>query len=183
MNFTREQVTREQVTREQGLKSTNWSAVLVFILGFWLSGSLIIDLVVIPCLARAGMMSQAEFASAGYLIFGAFNRVELLCAALVVTGVLMLRQGHWFSRLQEGAALILSVVLLSVTLVSTYVLTPQMSGMGMQLDLFAANEPMSLTMMEMHGAYWALETFKAIAGLTLLAWCFRLTGLDLRKSF
>jgi len=36
------------------------------------------------------MMTQAGFATAGYLIFWNFNRIELLSAALVLTGVLVI---------------------------------------------------------------------------------------------
>jgi len=57
-------------------------------LGFWLSGSLILDWVILVCVF--GMMTQAGFATAGYLIFWNFNRIELLSAALVLTGVLVM---------------------------------------------------------------------------------------------
>jgi len=63
-------------------------------------------------------MTQAGFATAGYLIFWNFNRIELLSAALVLTGVLVisnnLRSANW-----RRSAIALSV-LLAISLVDTY---------------------------------------------------------------
>jgi hypothetical protein len=53
-------------------------------LGFWFSSSIILDWVIIPSLYVSGMMTQSGFASAGYLIFWNFNRIELVCAALIL---------------------------------------------------------------------------------------------------
>ena len=64
----------------------NWSATTMFALGFWLSSSLVFDCLVIPGLLSSGMMSQDGFATAGYTIFGTFNHIELICAALVLAG-------------------------------------------------------------------------------------------------
>jgi hypothetical protein len=60
-------------------------------LGFWLSGSLLLDFVIMPGLSAVGMMSQANAATVGYSLFWIFNRIELLCAALVLTSLLALR--------------------------------------------------------------------------------------------
>ena len=76
------------------LNRINWQTVVMFALGFWLSSSLLIDFLIIPGLSAAGMMTQEGFASAGYLIFGIFNRIELLCAALILTGFLVIRRNH-----------------------------------------------------------------------------------------
>ena len=45
----------------------NWSAIVLFALGFWLSASLLLDCVVIPGLLTSGMMNQEGFPSAGYV--------------------------------------------------------------------------------------------------------------------
>ena len=145
----------------------------MFALGFWLSGSLLLDSVIIPGLSAAGMMAQAGFASAGYLIFGIFNRIELLCAALVLTSFLAFRHHHYLTRKQETWSIPLSVVLLAIAIIYTYILTPQMSGMGLQLNQFASENTMSSAMISMHGGYWGLEIIKFFIGATLLRWCYR----------
>ncbi|MGC1248065.1 MAG: hypothetical protein WA865_17760, partial [Spirulinaceae cyanobacterium] len=117
-------------------KQVNWPAMIMFALGFWLSSSLLLDLVIIPSLSATGMMTQANFASAGYLMFGIFNRVELVCAALVLTSFLVLGRNHnYFSSDKQRWSIILSTLLLAITLTCTYFLTPQMSGLGLQLNL------------------------------------------------
>jgi hypothetical protein len=122
------------------------------------------------------MMSQAGFASAGYLIFGIFNRIELLCAALVLTGCLVLRFRHlipYYDLLQERLSIILSGLLVIIPLIYIYFLTPQMSGLGLQLNLFEVTSTMPPAMISLHEGYWLLEVIKFVAGVTLLRWCYR----------
>ncbi|MGF1481241.1 MAG: hypothetical protein ACFB4I_17455 [Cyanophyceae cyanobacterium] len=156
----------------RSLKSVNWSTVVMFALGFWLSSSLIIDTLIIPGLLAAGMMAQDGFASAGYLIFGVFNRVELLCAAVVLTGCFVLRRHHLFTHHQERWAILLSGTLLAVALIYTYILTPQISSLGLNLNLFEASRTMPTAMTSLHEVYWGLEVIKFMAGATLLRWCY-----------
>lgn len=151
----------------------NWSTVVMVVLGFWLSASLMIDLVILPSLSAAGMMSQAGFASAGYLLFGIFNHVELLCAAVVLSGFLAFRRNHTLIHLQEKWSIALATILLVIPLAYTYILTPQMSGLGLALDLFHPTELMSGAMVSFHESYWVLEVIKLLAGVTLLRWCYR----------
>ena len=158
---------------DRSLKQISWSTIVMFVLGFWLSASLMLDFVIIPSLSAAGMMSQAEFASAGYLLFGIFNRIELFCAALVLTSFLVFIRNHHLTNRQQSWSIILSVVLLAIALIYTYVLTPQMSGLGMQLNLFESSQTMSAAMISMHEGYWVLEVIKLLAGATLLRWCYR----------
>lgn len=161
---------------DRGFKPLNWSMLVMFVLGFWLSGSLILDLVIIPSLSAAGMMTQTGFASAGYLIFGIFNRIELLCAALVLTGFLALRNRHYFLNFDSSKELwsiVLSGLLVTIPLIYTYVLTPQMSSLGLSLNLFETTRTMSAAMISMHEGYWFLEVIKFLAGATLLRWCYR----------
>ncbi|MFM7353457.1 MAG: hypothetical protein ACKO1G_10510, partial [Microcystis aeruginosa] len=54
----------------------NWTTLAMVVLGFWLSASFVIDLIILPSLSVAGMMTQNGFASAGYLLFGIFNHLE-----------------------------------------------------------------------------------------------------------
>ena len=155
------------------LQRFNWPALVMFALGFWLSTSLLLDAVIIPGLSAAGMMNQGEFASVGYLIFGIFNRIELLCAALILSGFLVFRRHHALPQLQEGWSIGLAAILLAIPLIYTYILTPQMSGLGLQLNLFEAAYTMPPGMISLHEGYWLLEIIKFVAGLTLLRWCYR----------
>jgi hypothetical protein len=158
---------------DRSFQRINWSSLVMFALGFWLSTSLLLDAVIIPSLSAAGMMNQAGFASAGYLLFGIFNRIELVCAAIILTGFLVFRRHHSLSHLREGWSIALATVLLVIPLIYTYILTPQMSGLGLQLNLADTAQVMSPAMISMHGSYWFLEVVKFLAGLTLLRWCYR----------
>lgn len=162
---------------ETRLNRINWSTLTLVILGFWLSSSLVLDLVVIPGLAATGMTTQFGFASAGYLIFGIFNHIELLCAAIVLTSFLIFRRNHTLSHLQERWSVILAGILFAIALTYTYILTPQMSGLGLQLNLFVPTLEMPTPMLEMQFGYWLLEVLKFVAGTTLLRWCFNNTCL------
>ncbi|ARV58750.1 hypothetical protein BZZ01_08950 [Nostocales cyanobacterium HT-58-2] len=152
------------------LKRPIWQSIAILTLGFWLSASLFLDWVIMPSLYVSGMMTQASFASAGYVIFWNFNRIELLSAGLVLTSVLALynNKPKW-----SYSTIILSVLLLAITLVDTYFLTPQMSALGMGLNLFQTTAETPVSMDVLHGGYWILEAVKLVAGGTLLGWCWR----------
>ena len=154
------------------LKRPAWQTTVIFTLAFWLSSSLILDLVIMPGLYATGMMTQSGFATAGYSIFWIFNRIELLCAALVLTGLLVLKHNQNTSSQEGRRSVLLSLLLLAIAIIYTYVLTPQMSAMGMQLNLFEPTAtPAAMT--TMHGSYWILEALKLIGCGTLLGWCYR----------
>ena len=142
----------------------NWKTIALCALAFWLSGSLILDLVLMPTLYMTGMTSEPGFATAGYSMFGVFNRIELLCAAIALTGVLALRNhsqsiDHWTVPLAIG--------LLGIVMVYTYGLAPEMSALGLQLDLFSSSAEVPSAMNRMHFEYWVLELMK-LAGSGLL---------------
>lgn len=158
---------------QQGLNKINWPILVMFVLGFWLSASLVLDLVIMPSLSVSGMMATKGFASAGYLIFGIFNRIELLCAAVVLSGFLVFRRHHTLTHFHESWSVVLAGCLLTIALIYTYILTPYMSGLGLQLNLFDSINTMNESMIPMHWSYWVLEGCKLILGLTLLRWCFR----------
>jgi len=147
-----------------------WQNVVILTLGFWLSASVILDWVIMPSLYVSGMMTQSSFASAGYTIFWNFNRVELLCAGLVLTGVLAFSQSRssWQKKAIFGANL-----LVAIALVDTYLLTPEMSAIGLQLNWFEAISETPAQMDLLHGSYWVLEIAKLIIGGTLFAWCWK----------
>jgi hypothetical protein len=146
-----------------------WRSIVLATLAFWLSASLLLDFVIMPTMFATGMLVEPGFATAGYSLFGVFNRIELICAAVVLTGVLAsgyasaLRPSHWL--------LPLSVGLLGIGLVCTYRLTPVMSALGMELNWF---EPATVPalMNQMHAEYWLLELMKLVG-----------TGLLLRQFY
>ena len=150
-----------------------WQTIVLLTLGFWLSGSLILDWVIMPSLYVSGMMTQSGFATAGYLIFWNFNRIELLSAALVLTGVLVLGRTQLAATNWRRTAIVFSVLLLAASLIDTYFLTPQMCAAGLQLNLFESVAEIPATMSQLHAGYWVLEAVKLVAGGTLLGWCFR----------
>ena len=149
-----------------------WQTIVTLTLGFWLSGSLILDWVIMPSLYISGMMTQAGFATAGYLIFWNFNRIELLSAALVLTGMLAISRTHFDAKGRRGI-IVLSVLLLAASLIDTYFLTPQMCATGLQLNLFESSVEIPTTMSQLHAGYWVIEVVKLVAGGTLLSWCLR----------
>lgn len=164
-------------------KPINWSGIIMFVLGFWLSSSLLFDCVIIPSLLSSGMMNTPDFASASYFLFGIFNHIELLCAAVVLAGYLVFRYGdiakqgrlkpNRFAPQGTNKSVVIASILLVIALAYTYILTPQMSSMGMSLDQFASARIMPSSMTLMHIAYWSLEVLKLIAGTVLLRSCYR----------
>ena len=157
-----------QATSPRNSNSVNWSTAILFALGFWLSGSLVFDFLVVPGMLTTGMMNEPGFASAGYVIFGAFNHIELLCAATVLAGCLVYRYGNNVTSAVTSKSVMLATGLLVIALAYTYILTPQMSSLGMSLDLFATAKVMPATMTPMHIAYWGLELVKLVFGVSLL---------------
>jgi hypothetical protein len=154
-----------------------WQSVVMITLAFWLSGSVIIDLIIMPGLAAAGMTTQPGFASAGYLLFEVFNHLELLCGALVLTGLLVLSSHQ--EIIKSKRSIILSGILLAISLIYTYILTPEMSGWGLQLSLFEPVTSISGTMIGMQYSYWLLELGKLVAGTLILLECQQQKSLSL----
>ncbi|MGM3304477.1 hypothetical protein ACSQ6I_00550 [Anabaena sp. WFMT] len=150
-------------------KRSTWQTAIMLTLGFWLSASLVLDWVIMPSLYISGMMNQASFSTAGYAIFWNFNRLELLSAAVVLTGVLAIGQVKSNWRL---GSIVLSALLLTAALLDTYFLTPQMCALGSNLSLFASST-VPATMNVLHGGYFLLEVFKLVAGGMLLNWCWQ----------
>lgn len=154
-------------------KPINWSTVIMVVLGFWLSGSLVLDCLIVPGMLTSGMMNEPGFASAGYMIFGAFNHIELLCAAIVLAGCLVYRYGYHLTVQMERKSIFAAISLLAIALAYTYIFTPLMSGMGMSLDQFSTVTEASTSMAIIHVAYWSLEIVKLVAATALLRTFFR----------
>jgi hypothetical protein len=154
-------------------RQVNWQAIAMFALGFWLSASLVLDGLIIPGLFSAGMMNSAGFASASYLIFGTFNHLELLCAAIVLASALVLNYRQNLAVVKLDKSIIIAAFLMAIALGYTYVITPQMSSLGMNLEGFNDQELLTNSMMTMHFVYWVLEGSKFILGTVLLSKLYR----------
>ncbi|WP_346292851.1 hypothetical protein [Sphaerothrix gracilis] len=159
-------------------KPLDWQVAVFALAGFWLSASLLLDFLIMPSMYGAGMMNQPDFGSMGYSLFWVFNRVELLCAAGILTGVLALRQGrNQFSLFNSGSksrwAVGLSGLLLAIAMAYTYFLAPEMSALSLPLDSFqSATEVIPAGMNQLHGFYWLLEVLKLAAVGLLLGFCY-----------
>ena len=151
----------------------NWSAIIMFALGFWLSSSLVFDCLVIPGLLSSGMMNQDGFATAGYTIFGTFNHVELICAALVLAGSLVWNYSSSLGQVKIDRSVLFAGILLAIAIIYTYILTPQMSAWGMTLNSSESLEPITMPMKTMHILYWSLEAVKLILATSLLSKFYR----------
>ena len=146
-----------------------WDMMVFFTLTLWLGASLLLDLLIMPGLYVTGMTSEPSFVLAGHLIFCVFNRAELVSAALVLTGVLILKNTSNSSKAWPSQmAMSLSLLLLVIPLIYTYGLTPQMSAFGVQLNLFETTTSVSTGMNQLHQAYWGLEILKLLVSGTLL---------------
>ncbi|MEO1403772.1 MAG: hypothetical protein AAFV72_21345 [Cyanobacteria bacterium J06635_1] len=140
-----------------------------------MSSSVLIDFLVMPMMYETGMMEQPGFASTGYSLFWVFNRVEVLCGALILTGLLALRQRrNEFDVLVSGSrsrwSLVIASGLLAIAMVYTYLLTPEMSALGVDLG---SGTTVPAAMNWMHATYWGLEVLKLAAAGFLLRLCYQ----------
>lgn len=165
--------TNDASNNAKGFEPSFWRISVLLTLAFWISSSLMLDLVIMPGLSMAGMMTQSSFAGAGYLIFGLFNRIELLCAAVVLTGLLVVRTSRNISNQRGIFALLLGVGMLTIALTYTYALTPQMSALGLQLNQFRSITEVPALMNWLHTSYWTLDMLKLVAGGLLISLCYK----------
>jgi hypothetical protein len=159
-----------------GLKSSTWQNILLMSLLFWLSSSLLLDFVIMPSLYASGMMVDPQFPAAGYSLFWIFNRLELLCGAVILTSLLVRWQGN---ESQQPAAsqtlfqrrnvpIAIALVLLAIAGIYTYFLAPEMSSLGLQLHPFDGITEFPAAMDQLHGEYGLLEIVKLLCAGTLL---------------
>ncbi len=156
-------------------KEINWSAIILFSLGFWLSGSVVLDFVLIPSLSVSGMMNGTDFASAGFLIFGVFNHIEIVCASLILTGTLVFSARGYLTQDRKAINIVFASLLLLIALAYTYFFTPNLTAWGLLFNQFSSGDitAMPTAMKYWQGSFWFLEVMKfAIAG-TLLRWHYR----------
>lgn len=160
----------------------SWDAFVLLIVTFWLSSSVLLDFLMMPMMYESGMMSTPGFATAGYSLFWVFNRVEILCAAAILTGLLVLRQDRSeYDVVASGSrsrwALWLSGGLFAIALIYTYLLTPQMSALGLNLSGLNlsgnSSDFVAPQMNLMHVVYWGLEALKLVGAGLLIKLCYR----------
>lgn len=162
---------------------SRWMTLILIALGFWISSSLVIDLVIMPSLSAEGMMNQPGFAAAGFSMFSIFNHLEILCAAIGLTSLIALG-----TTLPEGFSnrirtlISLSTVLLAIALVYTYGLTPEMSGLSLNLNLFNTTTEVPAGMNQLHLSYFGLEFLKFTLVGIILGWCFRNNSGDTQSA-
>jgi hypothetical protein len=156
-----------------GILPKRWQLLAIGSLGFWISGSLILDFAVMPTLWATGMMESSGFASAGYSIFWIFNRVELLCAAAAFSGILALGNIARTSVYAERKMLVGMLMLVAIALSYTFILTPYMSSLGLDLDILATTKSIPSEMTQLHSIYWVLEVSKLGIATMLLSMCNR----------
>jgi hypothetical protein len=152
------------------IKRSTWQTAVMLTLGFWLSSTLLLDWVIMPSLYLSGMMNDKGFAAAGYTIFWNFNRLELLLAAVALTAVLAMSKAKSNWRLDS---IFLSCLLLTVALLDTYLLAPQMCALGSDLSLLATTSTVTKTMSLLHSSYFILEALKLLAAGALLSRCWQ----------
>lgn len=154
----------------------SWQTTVLLGLSIWVSCSVLLDLVIMPTLYATGMMQQTGFASAGYSIFWIFNRIELVFAALVLTGVLALYHLLQPSGRVSKWAIALAVFLMAIPLIYTYALTPAMSALGLELSPTAIADIHHMVppaMNQLHRDYFGLEALKLGLSAALFALCYR----------
>jgi hypothetical protein len=174
-----------------------WLIGLAVILGFWLSATILLDFMIMPSMYFSGMMSTPNFGAAGYTLFSMFNRIELICGGIALSG------GLWFlvsPKYGDSAAQTIrerqkievgfsAVMLLAIALCYTFILTPQMGGLSVELhaidSLGAVNggledlqmhstlSSVPAGMNQMHVVYWLLEAMKITALASMLGFAYR----------
>ena len=153
--------------------AVDWNQMVLMVLGFWLSASFLLDAVIVPVLFSTGMMADQGFISAGYVLFGVFNRLELVCSALILAAFISFWTQNQFGDRRSLSALVIASLLFNIALISTYYLTPQISGWGLEMETMTAVPTMPNAMIWLHGIYWTFEIAKFGLGLTLWRWCYQ----------
>jgi Domain of unknown function (DUF4149) len=158
-----------------------WLTGVAIVLGFWLSATILLDFTIMPSLYISGMMNSPNFGAVGYTLFSVFNRIELVCGAAALSMGLWLWRSDSLNFKQKIEIGVSSAILLLIAICYTFILTPQMGGLSINLNMMDGldtanggleNLQMHSTiddappgMNQMHVVYWVLETLK----ITLMA--------------
>ena len=133
-----------------------WIYSLSLILALWAGGTLVLDFVVMPSLANAGMMTSSAFIPAGFSMFHRFNGAEVIVGSLMLTGTFaLLIQNQVSHRARLG---LISLLLFLIPCVYFYYLGPQLAGLGLASDLSQGVMPAAMDSMQ--SLYWVLDGLK-----------------------
>jgi hypothetical protein len=155
----------------QPWQTSSWHRILPLALAFWMSASLLLDLLVMPVLYQSGMMTESNFVLAGQSLFGSFNRMELILGAIVLVGFLVKQQAPIVERESMGRNLPIALFLFGIAALYTYSLTPAMTSIGFDSEITGI---IPAQMETMHYVYWVLESLKLVALSLLFSREFRL---------
>ena len=108
-----------------------------------------------------------------FSFFGVFNHLEIVCGALVLTGVLTLKNKGFLSSDKEFYHLLWSGLLLFIALAYTYIFIPHLTASGLLFNQYSSQTTMPSAMIIWHGIYWLLEITKLLLAGTLLRWHYR----------
>ncbi len=166
-----------------------WLTAATAVVGFWLSASLLLDFIIMPSMYMSGMMTSSSFGIVGYTLFSAFNRMELVCGAATLCLGLWLWQSTLLDRQQKIEVGISSAILLAIALSYTFILTPQMGGLSVDLNVLdsaalvnggledlqmhSTIPQVPAGMNQMHLIYWGLEALKITLMGTVLGLAYR----------
>ena len=111
------------------------------------------------------------------ILFGRYQtrlgtRNYLLCGALVLASILTIKYRQEFV-IKIDKSVVIASCLLAIALIYTYLITPQMSALGMSLNEFNGTELLAGSMSRMHVVYWLLEGSKLVLGTVLLGKLYR----------
>jgi type II secretory pathway component PulM len=95
----------------------------------------------------------------------------LVCAGAALSSILALSNLDRASVFAERKMLVGAGMLLAIALSYTFILTPQMSALGLDLDIFATTKSIPADMNQMHSIYWVLEASKLGIAAMLLSMC------------
>jgi hypothetical protein len=166
-----------------------WLTIAAAVVGFWLSASLLLDFIIMPSMYMSGMMTSSGFGIVGYTLFSVFNRMELLCGAATLCLGLWLWQSTLLDQKQKIEAGVSTALLLIIALCYTFILTPQMSGLSVDLhsidslslvnggledlQMHSTIPQVPAGMNQMHVIYWGLEALKITLMATVLGVAYR----------
>lgn len=172
-----------------------WMTALAAIMGFWLSATLLLDFTIMPSMYFSGMMSSPNFGAVGYMLFSMFNRIELVCAAVALSAGLWFLMSPKYTERQKIEVGFSAVMLLAIALCYTFILTPQMGGLSVDLhaidglgtlnggledlQMHSTLSTVPAGMNQMHVVYWVLEAVKITALASMLGVAYRqLVGVE-----
>lgn len=166
-----------------------WMTALAAIMGFWLSATLLLDFTIMPSMYFSGMMNSPNFGAVGYMLFSMFNRIELVCAAVALSAGLWFLLSPKYTERQKIEVGFSAVMLLAIALCYTFILTPQMGGLSVDLHLIdglgtlnggledlqmhSTLSTVPAGMNQMHVVYWVLEAVKITALASMLGVAYR----------